>query len=124
MDLPSTLLSSLTLNTEWINDDETWRTILANHFGDERKYMDQVREAVQKEIRGDIGHLNGSTGSSSFGVKKNVWVWLFSVREAKVSFYIQSFEKRTIDHRVSCCSRRGDGYIIEFILFTACKISV
>lgn len=89
VDLSASLLSQLTLDTSWIHDDEAWRTVLANHFGDERKYLEQVREHVQKEVRGEGGGavtaMSGVSWSHGAG-KKMTWVWLFSVREAKVGW--------------------------------------
>ena len=76
VDLPITLLSKWTLDSTWIHDDEAWRGTLASISTSDRRYADSVREAVQDAMRGKSD--NGLAASKG-------WMWLFSVREARVS---------------------------------------
>jgi translation initiation factor 2-alpha kinase 4 len=71
VDLEPRLLSKLTLNSNWLTDEEAWRGILAELSTGERKYADVVREGVKEGIAGDKERCAG--------------VWLYSVREARVS---------------------------------------
>jgi translation initiation factor 2-alpha kinase 4 len=73
VDLPLPLLSQLTLDSAWLVEEEIWRGILAGLKTAERTYADSVREAVKE------GRLRG--GGS---------MWLFSVREARVSLLCES----------------------------------
>lgn len=73
VDLPLPLLSQLTLDVGWVTDEEPWRGVLASMTPPDRKYAEQVREAV-REVRKDSGAGGGGGG-----------MFLYSVREARVS---------------------------------------
>lgn len=67
VDLSAEMLSAMTLETAWVRDDEQWRAITHPQLPtSERRYADQVREAVREHA--------ATTGGP---------VWLFSVREAR-----------------------------------------
>jgi hypothetical protein len=70
VDLPLPLLSQLTLDVAWVTEEEPWRGVLASMTPPDRKYAEQVREAV-REVRKE----NGGGGG----------MFLYSVREARVS---------------------------------------
>ena len=81
-DLSSTLLSQLTLDAFWLNDDDAWRAVQANYFGEERRYLDIVRENAREGVRNR--GWGGPVGNEGRGGKG--WIWFFSVREGRVSF--------------------------------------
>jgi translation initiation factor 2-alpha kinase 4 len=67
VDLAPDLLSSMTLETNWITDDEAWRTLTHSVLpNSERNYGAEVRRAVAEHAKSPGG-----------------CVWLFSVREAR-----------------------------------------
>lgn len=67
VDLSAEMLSAMTLDTAWVRDDEAWRAITHPQLPtSERRYADQVRDAVREH--------SSATGGP---------VWLFSVREAR-----------------------------------------
>ncbi|OCF45594.1 PEK/GCN2 protein kinase [Kwoniella heveanensis CBS 569] len=78
VDLPLPMLCQMTFDTAWIGDDEAWRSVLAKEgvSNADKRYADSVREAVKgfKPVN-ESANGNGTVG----------WIWLFSVREAKVS---------------------------------------
>ncbi len=78
VDLPASLLSALTLDHTWLNEDEAWRGVLTGLPNSDKQYADAVREAVR--TRGSNVANGGAVGGGSVG-----WVWLFSVREFRVS---------------------------------------
>lgn len=67
VDLSAEMLSAMTLETTWVRDDDAWRSITHPQLPtSERRYADQVRDAVREH--------QSTTGGP---------VWLFSVREAR-----------------------------------------
>lgn len=69
VDLAPELLSSLAFDTGWITDDDAWRSLTHNALPtSERSYAEMVRRAVADHAKNPGGN-----------------VWLFSVREARVS---------------------------------------
>ncbi|KAK4689653.1 eukaryotic translation initiation factor 2-alpha kinase 4, partial [Tremellales sp. Uapishka_1] len=72
IDLPSSLLSQMALDTAWLNEDDSWRTFLSGVPIPDRKYADLVRETISNE-RGKLGGF----------------VWLFGLRELKVGLHVQ-----------------------------------
>lgn len=104
VDLSASQCHQLSADTAWITDDELWRGFLGGVQGEERKYYEVVRDQVYNEVVGSRTALAGSTGSGSGsgvsglqgvgggigggaagGGRELKWVWLFSVREGKVS---------------------------------------
>ena len=87
----------MTLNTAWIAEDEAWRPLIQDLFGENRKYADLVRKAVVEHktgaaaARGDTsgpGGLGGAYGNGAPGYSGGVagggeWMWLYCVRESK-----------------------------------------
>jgi len=86
-DLSAALLSELSLDTTWLYDDEHWRTVQSRFFGEDRKYLDSVRENAREGIRnrGWNGPVSGGVSTAGAGAGGKGWIWLFSVREARVS---------------------------------------
>ena len=72
VDLSPELLGTLTLDTAWVNDDDAWRPTHAAMPTSERSYADTVRRAVQEHAKRPGGN-----------------VWLYSVRDARVSWRLQ-----------------------------------
>lgn len=69
VDLAPELLSQLAFETGWITDDDAWRSLTHSALpNSERSYAEQVRRAVADHAKNPGGN-----------------VWLFSVREARVS---------------------------------------
>lgn len=54
IDVPSTVFDSLVKSSNWIHDDEAWKTIVASMPALQSAYSNQVREAVIK--RKSEGH--------------------------------------------------------------------
>lgn len=92
VDLPASLLCSLALDHTWLTEDEAWRLVLAGVANADRRYAETVREAVRTRASG--GGSAGVAGSSG----GNGWVWLFSVRETRVSGF--SLRLRYADHDI------------------------
>ncbi len=87
VDLAPDLLSSMTLESNWITDDEAWRTLTHSVLpNSERNYGAEVRRAVAEHAKSPGG-----------------CVWLFSVREARVSGALLGSQLTT---RASSCSSR------------------
>lgn len=100
VDLTTDLLSRMTNDTRWVNEDDAWRALTSEMHGESRKYADSVRQAVQahkaaggaaqKENGGPgLGHSHGhghgaGSGSAAAGQGGGGgWLWLYCVREAK-----------------------------------------
>lgn len=66
VDLATDMLCHLSLDLNWVTDDEAWRQVTHTLPSSERSYADQVRTAVQEHKQSAGGNL-----------------WLFSVREAR-----------------------------------------
>ena len=81
VDLPVSLLGGLALDHAWLTEDDAWRAVLVGVPNEDRRYAEVVRDAIR--TRG--------TGSGSGGVRNNGWVWLFSVRESRVSQFFFPF---------------------------------
>lgn len=115
VDLSAQSCHHLSLDTSWITDDELWRGILGGVQGEERKYYEVVRDQVQHEVLAHKSNVNGSTGSGGIGGvggvgvsaigggggKELKWVWLFSVREGRVSASLAYQARRWLMSRVS-----------------------
>ena len=67
VDLPSSMLAQLVVNTNWISDDEVWKATLSEHSMNDRKYAESIREAVRKIVKEDGQYV----------------FWLVGVREGK-----------------------------------------
>jgi translation initiation factor 2-alpha kinase 4 len=98
VDLDTGLLSRMSLNTQWLLEEEAWRAMTHDLHGDDRKYAEEVRKAV-KEYKVQVAAANRETGglggSHSYGYSSvstagttgaaggTEWCWLYCVREAK-----------------------------------------
>lgn len=67
VDLPSSTLAQLALNTTWITDDDAWKLSLAESAMHDRKYAETIRDAVKKIVKEDGQYV----------------FWLVGVREGK-----------------------------------------
>ena len=91
VDLAPSILAQMTLDTAWLIDDEAWRLLLTPFSTADRRYLESIKEAV----------VDGKGKAEGDG-----WVWLFSVRDAKVSL-IFFFQVILTSARVSCCNQTG-----------------
>lgn len=80
VDLPAALLSGLASDHAWLTEDEAWRGVLTVVPGPDRRYAEIVRDAVRS--RGGDAPIGAGGGGKG-------WVWLFSVRETRVSCLLQ-----------------------------------
>ena len=60
VDLPTQTLSQLTLDPAWITEDEEWRSLVSSLgvMGEDRRYMDNVREMVRATYFGSSSALS------------------------------------------------------------------
>lgn len=72
-------MANLALDPAWIHDDEVWRGVLATVPNSERSYYDSIRDQVAAMVREGVKDQQGQ------GRREGRWMWLFSVREARVS---------------------------------------
>lgn len=95
VDLDLSLLQKLTIDSWWITNDEKWKAMILDRSTADRKYADEIREAVRQAVRAEGGVVNSGgealyssqtlTTPGGTGSKKEIRLWLFSVRENRVS---------------------------------------
>lgn len=72
VDIPAHMLAQLGLTSDWIREDEAWKAMLHVMVGQERSYVESLRTTVREYAAKRSGRVGG-------------WLWLYSLREGKVS---------------------------------------